>query len=68
MSSVTIRCPNTGRPVPTGVETEPGVFRKLPKINVRMLCPACGQEHAWTVSCAWLADEPELPGAKTEAA
>ncbi len=60
MSSVMIRCPNTGLPVSTAIETEPSVFRKLPKIGARMLCPACGQEHIWSVSSAWLANEPRL--------
>ena len=45
MSSVMIRCPITGRPVSTAIEIEPSVFRKLPKVAARMLCPACGQEH-----------------------
>ena len=60
MSSVMIRCPNTGLPVSTAIETEPSVFRKLPKISARMLCPACEQEHIWSVSSAWLANEPRL--------
>ena len=58
MSSVMIRCPATGRPVSTGVETEPVVFRGLPKVAGRMHCPACGQEHVWSVGTAWLAGEP----------
>jgi predicted RNA-binding Zn-ribbon protein involved in translation (DUF1610 family) len=60
MSSVMIKCPNTGRPVSTAIETEPSVFHKLPKIASRMVCPACGQEHVWTTSSAWLAGEPRL--------
>jgi predicted RNA-binding Zn-ribbon protein involved in translation (DUF1610 family) len=64
MSSVMIRCPNTGHPVSTAIETEPSVFRKLPKISARMRCPACGQEHIWAVSSAWLANEPRLVEAR----
>jgi len=60
MSSVMITCPNTGLSVSTSIETERSVFRKLPKISARMLCPACGQEHVWTVSSAWLSNEPRL--------
>ena len=60
MSSVMIRCPNTSRAVSTGIETEPSVFRKLPNIAARMHCPACGQEHVWRTSEAWLAGEPRL--------
>ena len=71
MSSVMISCPATGHPVSTAIETEPSVFRKLPKVSARMHCPACGQEHLWTVSSAWLAGEPRLveqPAPKVEAA
>jgi hypothetical protein len=60
MSAVMIRCLVTGRAVSTAIETEPSVFRKLPNITARMHCPACGQDHAWTVSSAWLAGEPRL--------
>jgi len=60
MSAVMIRCPITGRAVSTAIETELSVFRKLPKVTARMHCPACGQDHAWTVSSAWLAGEPRL--------
>jgi predicted RNA-binding Zn-ribbon protein involved in translation (DUF1610 family) len=59
MSSVMIRCPSTGRPVATGIETEPAVFRRLPRVAARMQCPACGEEHVWNIGTAWLAGEPE---------
>jgi len=72
MSSVMIRCPNTGRAVSTAIETEPAVFRKLPKIASRMRCPACGEEHDWSVTSAWLSGEPRplalVPQPKIEAA
>ena len=57
MSAVMIRCPVTGRAVSTAIETEPSVFRKLPKVTARMYCPACGQDH---VNSAWLAGELRL--------
>ncbi|MEI9803949.1 MAG: hypothetical protein WDN48_05120 [Pseudolabrys sp.] len=60
MSSVMIECPKNGRPVSTGIEVEPSVFRELPKIASKMTCPACGQEHAWTTRSAWLTGEPRL--------
>ena len=60
MSSVMIRCPVTGRAVSTAIETEPNVFRKLPNVVAKMWCPACGQDHVWTVSSAWLVGEPRL--------
>jgi len=60
MSMVMIRCPVSGRAVSTAIETEPNVFRKLPTVSSRMHCPACGQDHAWTIGSAWLAGEPRL--------
>jgi len=69
MSAVMIRCPIAGCPVSTGIETEPTVFRRLPKVGARILCPACGQEHIWNASVAWLASEPpaQPPSGKTAA-
>lgn len=60
MSSVMIKCPKTGRVVSTAIEVEPSVFRRLPKVTARMYCPACGEEHIWSMGSAWLAGEPRL--------
>jgi hypothetical protein len=60
MSPIMIRCPKTGRPVSTGIEIEHGDFRRLPNVRARMRCPACGQEHVWRRSAAWLEREPRL--------
>lgn len=71
MSAVMIRCPSTGRAVSTEIETEPGDFRRLPSIRAKMRCPACGQEHVWLTSSAWLEGRPRLlrePAAGAEAA
>jgi hypothetical protein len=71
MSAVMIRCPATGHAVSTAIEVEPAVFRKLPKVASRMQCSACGREHDWTTSSAWLSGEPravESPPREIEAA
>ena len=72
MASIMIKCPVSGRAVSTGIETESAVFRKLPKVSSRMHCPACGKNHVWSVSSAWLSGEPFrlrlVPGRKHEAA
>ena len=60
MSLVMIRCPDTGRAVSTEIEAESAVFRKLPAVPARMQCPACGRDHVWTISSAWLAGKPRL--------
>ena len=69
MSSVMIECPATGEAVSTEIEIESSVFRRLPEVASRMRCPACGQEHVWLTSSAWLKGEPRLvPTSKTAAA
>ena len=60
MSTVMIKCPNTGLAVSTAIETDRSVFRRLPKVASRMHCPACGQEHVWLTSSAWLSNGPRL--------
>jgi hypothetical protein len=37
MSSVVIKCPGTGRPVSTGTEIEPSVFRRLEHARTHVL-------------------------------
>ena len=59
MAAVMIRCPRTGQPVSTAIETEPSVFGRLPEVAGRMRCPLCEEEHTWSASEAWLA-EPTL--------
>jgi hypothetical protein len=71
MSTVMIRCPATGQAVSTAIEIEPVVFRNLPKIAALMRCPACGKEHVWMTSSAWLSGGPRIvepPERKPEAA
>ena len=71
MSAVMIKCPVTGKAVSTAIETEASSFRRLPKVTAQMCCPACGRDHEWTISSAWLSGEPRLverPMEKTAAA
>jgi hypothetical protein len=61
MGAVMIRCPRTGRAVATGIETEPSIFQGLPQVSARLCCPICGEQHAWTVAEAWLAEPTLVP-------
>jgi hypothetical protein len=61
MGTVMIRCPRTGDAVSTEINTEAGVFERLPDVASRMTCPACGEVHVWTARDAWLADAPPVP-------
>jgi endogenous inhibitor of DNA gyrase (YacG/DUF329 family) len=54
MTSLTVRCPSTGREVSTGIDTD-GIDH-LPKVGTRMRCPLCGEEHFWTSRDVWFAE------------
>jgi len=67
---VMTRCPVTGQEIETGIETDRGSFASLPFFIAKVLCPACGAEHAWSHKDAWLCEAlnyPELPDAATRA-
>lgn len=60
MGVVVMRCPRTGREVPTGTELERDEFHALKPMIHRMRCPACGSEHVWSKGTAsW---RSSLPG------
>jgi predicted RNA-binding Zn-ribbon protein involved in translation (DUF1610 family) len=48
-------CPETGRAVDSGVESEIGTLLRIRQHKVRVMCPACGQTHEWAVGEALLA-------------
>ncbi len=54
MSSVMIKCPATGQPVCTGIETDSETFDGLPDVLSRSTCPLCGVDHSWWKREAWL--------------
>jgi hypothetical protein len=55
MSAIMIKCPNTDRDVFTGIEIDFVSFNRLPNVLSHSYCPACGREHHWRRSEAWLA-------------
>ncbi len=62
MPEVVVRCPLTGRPVPTGVLMEHAAF-KSPEDDVRSVawCRYCFGVHAWSKRTAWLEEVLEDP-------
>ncbi len=56
MGMVMIRCPETGREVSTGMQTERDAFRATPVFFARSYCPACKSEHEWFAQDAWVCD------------
>ena len=54
MERLFFACLTTGREVDVGIETEIGTLLRIKSKVVRARCPACGQQHVWTVSEASL--------------
>jgi hypothetical protein len=54
MGVVMITCPQTGRAVSTGIETDPVSFASLPDKPSRTKCPVCDTVHVWWKREAWL--------------
>jgi len=54
MGTILFECPKTGRPVSTGIETEPISFCRLSETWLEVYCPLCGHFHGAKV---WLAPE-----------
>ena len=55
VSDILIRCPITGRAVPTGLNTQTIKFESLLDVEVGLQCQWCGQQHLWRPRDAWLA-------------
>jgi hypothetical protein len=56
MGTILFECPITGRPVSTGVETEPISFCRVRETWLELYCPLCERVHGATI---WL--EPSAP-------
>jgi hypothetical protein len=57
MGMVMVKCPQTGRAIPTGIETDRESFRRSPVFFARTRCPICHADHAWFAQEAWV-NEP----------
>jgi hypothetical protein len=49
-----IKCPTTGRDIPTGIETDRTSFTSAPVFFSRTYCPICRTNHEWFAKQAWL--------------
>ena len=59
MGMVMIKCPQSGRAIPTGIKIERERFRASPVFFSRTRCPICRADHAWFAREAWV-DEPGI--------
>ena len=56
MAAVMIRCPRTGRGIPTGMVADRRRFEATPVFFARVLCPVCRAEHEWFAREAWVSE------------
>jgi hypothetical protein len=59
MGAVMIKCPDTGRDIPTGLEADRESFRATPVFFSRTFCPLCQTHHEWFAQQAWVCDAAE---------
>ena len=54
MGMVMVKCPQTGRAVPTGIKTDRESFGRSPVFFGHTPCPICHADHAWFAREAWV--------------
>jgi hypothetical protein len=59
MGAVMIKCPDTGRDIPTGLVADRDSFRATPVFFSRTFCPLCQTHHEWFAQQAWVCDAAE---------
>jgi len=62
MGAVMVRCPRTGRDIPTGIVTDRQSFEATPVFFARVYCPICRSEHEWFAREAWVCE----PGIRSQ--
>src|SRR2546428_8069 len=61
MGAVMVRCPETGRDIPTGLVTDRKSFDATPVFFARVYCPICRSEHEWFAKEAWVCEAEPRP-------
>jgi len=64
MGAVMIKCPDTGRDIPTGLEADRESFRATPVFFSRTFCPICQTHHEWFAQQAWVCEAAEPVAAR----
>jgi hypothetical protein len=57
MGIIVIKCPNTGREIPTGLEVDRHAFQGVPVFFSRTYCQICRTNHEWFAKDARVKDE-----------
>ncbi len=62
MGMLMVKCPQTGRAIPTGIETDHESFQRSTVFFSRTRCPICRADHAWFAREAWVQEPgPVVP-------
>ena len=61
MARVMIACPDTGRPIYTGVSYDEVTFESSQLADKSVFCPECEQVHTWNKQDAYLESEGGCP-------
>jgi hypothetical protein len=56
MGMVMIKCPQTGRAIPTGIETDHESFQRCAVFFAHTRCPICRTNHGWFAREAWVGE------------
>jgi hypothetical protein len=54
MPDILTRCPETGKTIHTGLDTETVSFETLPNLAFPIKCPHCDRVHLWKPADAWM--------------
>jgi hypothetical protein len=65
MGIVMIKCPRTGRDIPTGIVADRAAFNAAPVFFARVHCRLCGTEHEWFAGDAWVCEAEVFNGGPT---
>jgi len=54
MGMVMVKCPQSGRAIPTGIKIDRESFGRSAVFFSRTRCPICCTDHAWFAREAWV--------------
>jgi hypothetical protein len=57
---VMIKCPRTGRTIPTGMKADREKFRSSTVFFARTYCSICQASHEWFARDAWICEPSEI--------
>ena len=60
MGMIMVKCPQTGRAIPTGLKSDRETFMRSIVFFGNTRCPICVANHNWFAREAWV-DEPIVP-------